>query len=105
MESNFAKQRIIEDIEPNDLKIQVTGYVKKKVNDNQFILDDKSGQLKVLAKDVNFIPEVDDLVTIFGELEIQTSGEKILNAYIIQDMNKLNFDYYLKIYKLQQEIE
>jgi uncharacterized protein YdeI (BOF family) len=105
MEDKFAKQRIIKDIEPNDLKIQVTGYVKEKENNNEFILDDKTGQIHVLASNVDFNPKNDDLVNVYGELEIQTSGDKLINAYIIQDMNKLNFNYYKKLYELKKELE
>ncbi|MEJ2277916.1 MAG: hypothetical protein P8Y70_09240 [Candidatus Lokiarchaeota archaeon] len=106
MEANYAKQRIINDIETNDIKIQVTGFVKEKKDNEEFILDDKSGQIRVLASNIEKkIPEVDDLVNVFGELEIKTNGEKVLNAYIIQDMNKLNFDYYLKLYDLKKDLK
>jgi uncharacterized protein YdeI (BOF family) len=104
MENQFAKQRIINDIQSEDLKIQVTGYVKE-INDNDFIiLDDKSGQIKVILNDLEFPFGEKDLINIIGELQIKTSGEKVIMAQIIQDMNTLNFKYYRKLYELKKEL-
>jgi uncharacterized protein YdeI (BOF family) len=104
MESKYAKQRIINDIKNEDLQIQVTGYVKKINNDNTILLKDESGQLKIDLKDVDFNFNEGDLINVIGELRIITSGEKILDSLIIQDMNKLNFKYYQKLYEYKKEL-
>jgi uncharacterized protein YdeI (BOF family) len=104
MESQYAKQRIIKDIENDDLQIQVTGYVEEIHNDNTFILNDKSGQLKVDLKDLESSYKQGDLINVIGELRITTSGEKILDSSLIQDMTGLNFKYYRKLYELKKEI-
>jgi len=104
MESQYAKQRIINDIKNDDLKIQITGYVKEINNDNTILLNDDSGQLKVDLKEVDFNFNEGDLINVIGELHITTSGEKILESLIIQDMNKLNFKYYRKLYDYKKQL-
>lgn len=101
----YAKQRIIKDIASDDERIQVTGYVKKRVNDNQIILDDKTGFITVnLVSIDNFRFKENDLINIIGDLEIESTGEKVIKADIVQDMNKLNFEYYQKIYHIKKEL-
>ena len=104
MESQFARQKIIRDIKNDDLKIQITGYVSELKNNKNIVLDDDTGQLTVDLKELDFNFKEKDLINIIGELRITTSGEKILDAHIIQDMNKLNFKYYKKLYELKKEI-
>jgi len=104
MENQFAKQRIINDIQNEDVKIQVTGYVKEINDDNTIILDDKSGQITVDTNDLEFTFNKEDLINVIGELQIKTTGEKVINAQIIQDMNTLNFKYYRKLYELKKEV-
>ncbi|TXT63801.1 MAG: OB fold protein [Promethearchaeota archaeon] len=104
MENQFAKQRIINDIQSEDLKIQVTGYVKEVKNNDYIILDDKSGQIKVALNDLEIPFGEKDLINVIGELQIKTSGEKVIMAQIIQDMNTLNFKYYRKLYDLKKEL-
>ena len=65
----------------------------------------KTGKIKVIIKDINFTSEEEDLVNVIGDLDIKTNGTKEINAVIIQDMNKLNFKYYLKLYELKKELE
>jgi len=104
MENQFAKQRIINDIQNEDLKIQITGYIKDIGDENSFVLDDKSGQIPVKLKDMELKFDEEDLINVIGELRIKTSGEKVIDAQIIQDMNKLNFKYYRKLYELKKEL-
>lgn len=104
MENQFAKKRIINDIQNEDLKIQVTGYVKEINEDKTIILDDKSGQITINLKDLEFRYNKEDLINVIGELQIKTTGEKVINAQIIQDMNTLNFKYYRKLYELKKEV-
>ncbi|MFX1304639.1 MAG: hypothetical protein ACFE9X_14900 [Promethearchaeota archaeon] len=106
MSIQSAKQRIIKDIGIDDERIQVTGYIKSRINDDHIVLDDNSGEIRVNIigiDDFNF--KENDLINVIGDLELQSSGEKVLNADIIQDMNKLNFEYYQKLYELKKEFD
>lgn len=104
MENKYAKQRIIEDIKNSDERIQVTGYVKS-IADDYFVLDDESDKIKVNIKNLEFKYKEKDLINVIGDLSITVEGEKLINAEIIQDMNKLNFKYYQKLYQLKKELE
>lgn len=105
MEQEYAKQRIIKDIKNEDTRIQVTGYVKKVVKKDYFVLDDKTGEIKASVKDFDFKFKEGDLINIIGNLNLQTDGEKVIQAQIVQDMKKLNFTYYQKLYELKKELE
>jgi uncharacterized protein YdeI (BOF family) len=107
MERKHYEQRIIQDIKNEDIQVQITGYVKD-IEAEYIILDDKSGEIKVIVKDIkdfdnNF--KKNDLINIFGDINLSMDGEKILNARIIQDMNKLNFKYYKKLYNIRKEVK
>jgi len=105
LESPYAKQRIIIDVKNDDDRIQITGYVKN-IDDDQFIiLDDKTGQIKVNISQVDFNFKENDLINVIGNLDTNMRGEKILKAEIAQDMNKLNFDYYIKLYELKKDLK
>lgn len=105
MESQYAKQRIIRDVKNDDVRIQITGYIKNIVDDQYIVLDDKTGLIKTNIEDVEYNFKENDLINVIGNLIIITSGEKVLKADIIQDMNKLNFDYYQKLYELKKDLE
>ncbi len=105
MENQFAKQRIIKDIKNDDLRIQITGYVKELVKNDYFILDDKAGEIKINFKESDFDFKNDDLVNVIGTLTINMEGQKMVEADIIQDMTNLNFKYYQKLYELKLELE
>ena len=106
MSLQHAKQRMIKDITLDDERIQVTGYIKGRVDDEFIVLDDQSGQINVSytkIEDFNF--KENDLINVIGDLEYLTTGEKRINADIIQDMKKLNFKYYQKLYQIKKELE
>lgn len=106
MSEQYAKQRIVKDISNNDLRIQVTGYIRSQVDDDNIILDDKTGEVRVNKANIdNFKFKQNDLINVIGDLEFHSDGEKIINAEIVQDMNKLNFDYYQKIYQMRKELD
>ena len=106
MSVQSAKQRIIKDISIDDERIQVTGYIKSRINNNQIIIDDKTGEINVNLASLNdFSFKENDLINVIGDLEFHSSGEKILNAEIIQDMKKLNFEYYQKLYQLKKDLK
>jgi uncharacterized protein YdeI (BOF family) len=104
MEHSAAYQRIIKDIKNDDIRIQVTGYIKEIIDNEYFLLDDKTGTLKVIISKIEFSSKKNDLVNVIGDLNINMEGEKELEADIIQDMNKLNFEYYQKLYQIKKEL-
>ncbi len=105
MSKQHAKPRIIKDIKDDDLRIQITGYVKEIVDNENIILDDKTGEIEVDVKNVDFRFDRNDLINIFGEIEISMAGEKSLIADIIQDKKNLNFEYYQKLYEIKKQLD
>jgi uncharacterized protein YdeI (BOF family) len=105
MSSQFASQRTIEDVKPDDNRVQITGHVQKVFENDHFILNDETGEIKVNIKDFDFKFNKNDLINVIGDLIIQVNGEKVILADIVQDMNKLNFSYYVKLYNLRKELE
>jgi uncharacterized protein YdeI (BOF family) len=103
MSLQSAKQRTIKDIRNDDVRIQVTGYIKDLVEQDNFILEDKTGQIKVDIKSIEREIKENDLVNIIGELIISMDGGKTIVAEIVQDMNDLNFEYYVKLYDLKKK--
>ncbi|MFX1390543.1 MAG: hypothetical protein ACFE9Z_10805 [Promethearchaeota archaeon] len=106
MTFQYARQRIVKDISIEDERIQITGYIKSKINDTQILLDDKTGEIKVNIVSIeDFSFKENDLINVIGDLEFKSSGEKLINADIVQDMNKLNFEYYRKLYEIKKELD
>ena len=104
MESKHAQRRRIKDVNYDDNRVQVTGYVKEIPDKKHFVLDDRGGQIKVNIEQIDdFKFKKDDLINVIGDIDLKTDGEKIIQADIIQDMSKLNFKYYLKIYELKRQ--
>ena len=103
--SQFAIQRTIEDVKSDDNRVQITGYVQEISENDHFIMDDKTGKIKVNIENIEFNYKNNDLINVFGDLMIQVDCEKQIIADIIQDMNKLNFSYYVKLYHLKKELE
>ncbi|HEC36666.1 MAG TPA: NirD/YgiW/YdeI family stress tolerance protein [bacterium] len=102
MSSQFARQSTVEDVNDKDQRIQITGYVKNIVGDESFILDDNTGKINVSIKSVDFEFHENDLINVIGEI-VKEGNNRTLTAEIIQDMNKLNFEYYLKLYELRKK--
>jgi len=99
-----ATQRTIADIKSGDERIQVTGFIKEILSDENFILKDDTGEISVFYKEVNFPLKKDLLINVIGDFGIiDAQGEKKIEAEIIQDMQLLNFEYYEKIYELKKE--
>ncbi|MBY9013830.1 MAG: hypothetical protein KGD70_15765 [Candidatus Lokiarchaeota archaeon] len=99
-----AIQRMINDVKNSDSRVQITGYVKQIVENDHIILNDKTGDIKVDIKVVEFPFKKNDLINVLGELNISMEGEKEVSAEIIQDKNKLNFEYYQKLYEIKKEL-
>ena len=104
MEASHARQRIVKDVKKDDERVQVTGFVEK-VKEDHFTLNDKTGTIKVFTENVKLKFKENDLVNVIGDLDLKPSGEIYLKAQFIQDMNNLNFKYYLKLYELKKELE
>jgi len=98
-----AKQRMIRDIKTEDKRVQITGYVRDPVGEQQFILDDESGKIGVDIRNVNFIFKENDLINVIGDLVKEGDEKNILEAEIIQDKSQLNFEYYKKLYELKKK--
>ncbi|MBD3341208.1 MAG: hypothetical protein GF353_19030 [Candidatus Lokiarchaeota archaeon] len=103
MENPYAKQKIIEDVTTEDTRVQITGYVKS-IEQNSIVLDDTTGNIEVDVENVDFQFKTDDLINVIGELTINVKGQKILIAEIVQNMEKLNFKYYLKLYHVKKDL-
>lgn len=103
MSKQSAKQRVIKDIRSDDLRIQVTGYIKDPSEPDNIVLNDNTGKINVNIKNIDFKHKVNDLINVIGELVISMDGGKTIAAEIIQDMNNLNFEYYQKLYELKKK--
>ena len=99
-----AIQRMINDVKNTDIRVQITGYVKEIVEKDYIILNDKTGDIKVDIKGVEFSFNDNDLINIIGELNITVGGEKEIGAEIIQNKENLNFEYYQKLYEIKKEL-
>ena len=104
MNGQYAKQKIIKDVKNDDTRIQITGYVKNIIDKDNFILDDNTGEIIVNTSNIDFKFKDKDLINVFGDLIIKVDGKKVINAEIIQNMNNLNFNYYIKLYELKKEL-
>ena len=98
-----AKQRIISDIKIEDERVQITGYVKNPVEEEQFVLDDDTGDIGVDITNIDFKFKEKDLVNVIGDIVKEGNEIKMLRAEIIQDKNQLNFEYYKKLYELKKK--
>jgi uncharacterized protein YdeI (BOF family) len=86
----------IEDVS-EESRISVVGTVVK-CGQGEFILDDGTGQLTVVCtEDVNVREK--DIVRVIGKLYGQT-----LEAEIVQEMNNLNMQLYIKMYDLRKKV-
>jgi len=104
MENQYAVQRIIKDIQNDDIQIQVTGYIREIIKDDYIILDDNTGVIRVMIKNFDFSFKENQLINVIGELQLNLSGEKEVIADIVQDKSNLNFEYYLKLYHLKKDL-
>ena len=88
--SQFAIQRTIEDVKSDDNRVQITGYVQEISENDHFIMDDKTGKIKVNIENIEFNYKSNDLINVFGDLMIQVDGEKQIIADIIQDLSLIH---------------
>jgi uncharacterized protein YdeI (BOF family) len=103
MELQSAKQRMIKDTKIEDKRVQITGYVKDLVDEEQFVLSDNTGDIGVDIKNIEFSFKENDLVNVIGDIVKEGNEIKMLRAEIIQDKSQLNFEYYKKLYELKKK--
>ena len=96
-----AKQRMIKDIKNEDERVQITGYVRDLVEEEHFVLNDDTGEIVADIKNIDFGFKENDLINVIGDLVKEGNEIKTIKAEIIQDKNKLNFEYYKKLYELK----
>ena len=101
MTLQYAKQRMIKDIKNEDERVQITGYVRDLVEEEHFVLNDDTGEIVADIKNIDFSFKENDLINVIGDLVKEGNEIKMIKAEIIQDKNKLNFDYYKKLYELK----
>ena len=103
MSIQSAKQKVIIDIESDDERVQITGYVKNLVEEEQFVLDDNTGDIEVDITNIDFNFKEKDLINVIGVIVKEGNEIKMIRAEIIQDKNQLNFEYYKKLYELKKK--
>lgn len=98
-------KRLLKDIQLDDSAIQVVGYAKSVNPSQEFYIDDKEGKIHVrdIPDEIENIQE-GSLYRVFGELSIDGSGTQYISAHIVQDMEKLNFELYIKSMELVKKI-
>ena len=103
MSLQSAKQRMRKDIKNEDERVQITGYVKNLVEEEQFVLDDKTGEIEVDITNIDFNFKEKDLINVIGNIVKEGNEIKTIRAEIVQDKNELNFEYYRKLYELKKK--
>ncbi|TXT59511.1 MAG: OB fold protein [Promethearchaeota archaeon] len=105
MENKYAKQRMIKDIQMDDVGVQVVGYVDEiSMEDKEIIIDDKNGKLTVDFEDIEGMDLTEgDLINVIGEIKMDVDGKQTLKAEIIQDRNEMNFEYYTQLYEIKKD--
>jgi uncharacterized protein YdeI (BOF family) len=94
---------MIIDIKSDDERVQITGYVKNLVEEEQFVLDDNTGDIEVDITNIDFNFKEKDLINVIGVIVKEGDEIKMIRAEIIQDKNQLNFEYYKKLYELKKK--
>ncbi|MFX1456709.1 MAG: hypothetical protein ACFFDB_15155 [Promethearchaeota archaeon] len=98
-----AKQRTVKDIKVEDERVQITGYVRGPVDERQFTLNDETGEIKIDISNIDLKFKENDLINVIGELVKDGTEINMIRAEIVQDKNKLNFEYYKKLYELKKK--
>ena len=103
--AQFYAKKLIGDLQPADGLVQLTGYARNKNANDDFYLDDTTGQIQAQN-----IPEESPQITegnlyrVFGKYEIDGTGTPIITAHIVQNMQNLEFDLFLKTMKKWKEL-
>ncbi|MDD5133705.1 MAG: hypothetical protein PHD81_00985 [Candidatus Nanoarchaeia archaeon] len=87
-------EKQIRNIEETDSRIMTSGFVVNK-EENNFILEDNSSQLKVIFDNTTTVINIGDYVRVFGNI---LQGEDIvLQAQIIQNLNNIDKKLHQKL--------
>ncbi|MFW9822898.1 MAG: hypothetical protein ACFFE4_08190 [Candidatus Thorarchaeota archaeon] len=98
-----ANQRMVKDIKMEDERVQITGYVRGPIDEGEFTLNDETGEIRIDISDIDFKFKENDLINVIGELVKEGNNINVIRAEIVQDKNKLNFEYYKKLYELKKK--
>ena len=98
-------KRLISDIQLDDSAVQIVGYADSINPSDEFYLDDKNGRIHVrsIPEEFNNTKE-GNLYRVFGELSIGGDGIQYISAHIIQNLEKMNFELFLKSMELLKKI-
>ena len=99
-------KRLISDIQLDDSAVQIVGSAESINASDEFYLDDKKGgriHIRSIPDEFSEIKE-GNLYRVFGELSIGGDGVQYLSAHIIQNMEKLNIELFLKSMELLKKI-
>ena len=98
-------KRLISDIQLDDSAVQIVGYADSINTSDEFYLDDKNGRIHVRSIPDEFSKVKEgNLYRVHGELSIGGDGTQYVSAHIIQNMEKLNFELFLKSMELSKKI-
>ncbi len=98
-------KKLISGIQLDDSAVQIVGYADSINSSDEFYLDDKNGRIHVrsIPDEFSDIKE-GNLYRVFGELSIGGDGTQYISAHIIQNMEKLNFELFLKSMEMIEKI-
>ena len=98
-------KRLISDIQLDDSAVQIIGSAESINASDEFYLDDKNGRIHIrsIPDEFSQIKE-GNFYRVLGELSIGGDGTQYISAHIIQNMEKLNFELFLKSMELSKKI-
>jgi len=101
-----AKRVMIKDLEKMEIGslVQIIGFVKGNIEEENIVLDDRTGEITINIKKLKFPFKTGDLVNVFAKAKPTMDGEKKLEAIFFQDMSNLNFEHFQKLYELKKEL-
>ncbi|MCF2139703.1 MAG: hypothetical protein K9W44_06585 [Candidatus Lokiarchaeota archaeon] len=102
----YYEKKLVKDLQPTDGLVQLTGYARNINANNDFYIDDTTGKIQTqnIPDDAPKITE-GNLYRVFGKYEVDGTGTPVIAAQIIQDMQELDFNFYLKTMEKFKEIQ
>ena len=92
-------EKLVKDVNENDRKVAVSGYVVSK-EEHSIVIDDGSAQIPVFFDQIE-VPDVKYL-RVFGRVIPYQEGLQI-QADVIQDLGSMNYELYKKMIKIMQQ--
>jgi len=90
----------IDELTQEDIKVRTSGAVIEKTGD-MMILDDGTGQVKVITENPKF--EINDVIRVFGRV-IPVEGGIEISGEILQDMSGVNMELYKKTHDIEKSL-